>query len=214
MATAFPRKSSWLALLASVGTISAQSPFWTYTTRFQDCMSVYISNLSRVRWCTDMSSSSTYEGVYSTYTDTTSCRIKSTVTPTATPYSTDSDYYSYDVPDEAIVTAEWYSAGSVPESDLVPTIDYYATTTRSTEISTSTYHVFSMQVTYTAPADCSSQFTFTTNASVSVPTQVINQVTPYAVVTSTPSPTRRTYCDTMLVSRIVSLTLIRCILHL
>lgn len=37
MTTALPRKSSWLALLASVGTITAQSPFWTYTTRFQDC---------------------------------------------------------------------------------------------------------------------------------------------------------------------------------
>lgn len=164
--------------------------------------------------CTDISNSSTWTGIYSTYTSTTSCEIKSTVTPTATPYSTDSDYYTYDVPDEALVTAEWYSAGAVAESDLVPTVDYYATTTESSERTTSTYHVFSMRVTYTAPPDCSSDFTFTTNASVSVPTQVINQVTPFAVVTSTPSPTRCMYFCMVFLCMIVSLTVTSCIVYL
>ncbi|KAF1966573.1 hypothetical protein BU23DRAFT_603479 [Bimuria novae-zelandiae CBS 107.79] len=172
MAIASARKSSWLAFLTGLATVTAQTPYWTYTTRFQDCYS-------------------TWEGVYSTYTSTTSCAIKSTVTPTETPYSTDGDFYTYGVDaDQLMVTAEYYSSGAVPNSDLEPTYDIYATTTDSSTTSTSTYHVFSMLVTYTAPSSCSSSFTMTTNASVLVPTQVIDQVTPYAVVTSTPSPTR------------------------
>ncbi|KAJ4350424.1 uncharacterized protein N0V89_009045 [Didymosphaeria variabile] len=178
MATASLRKTSWLALLAGVSTVTAQSSssaFWTFTTRYQDCID-------------------TYTGIYSTYTTSSTCTIKDSVTPTATPYEVSgkdtSDYYGYEYSDLQVFTA-WYTAGAVPDSDLKPTYNYDLDATTTTERTTSTYYEFSMQVTYTAPTDCPTPFTFTTNASVTVPTQVLDQVTPYATVVSTPAPTRR-----------------------
>ncbi|KAJ4299256.1 hypothetical protein N0V90_004500 [Kalmusia sp. IMI 367209] len=170
MAKVFARKTSWLALLAGSATVTAQSAFWTYTSRFQDCYYPYTY----------------YDG------DTTSmstwCDIKSTVTPTVSPTSTST--YSYSTGDLELVYA-WYTSNAVAESDIIPYSRYDPDATTTTETTTSTYHVFSMQVTYTAPTYCETPFTVTTNASVSVPTEVLDQVTPFMVITSTPTPTRR-----------------------
>lgn len=177
MATALLRKASWLALLAGAATVTAQSStaFWTYTKRYQDCVS-------------------TDTGIYSDYTYTYTCTIKDSVTPTVEPYEiatpthyTYNGYDDYGGSDIDIYTA-WYSAGAVPDSDLKPTYDYDATTTTRT---TYTYYDFSILVTYTAPTDCPTPFTFATNVSVNVPTQVLHSVTPYAVDTFTPAPTAR-----------------------
>jgi hypothetical protein len=175
MPTAALRKASWLALFAGVSTVTAQStPFWTFTTRYQDCFD-------------------TYEGVYSTYTTSSTCTIKDSVTPTVTPYAvatpTSDDYY-YGYSDLQVFTA-WYTSGAVPDSDLEPTYNYDLDATTTTQRSTSTYYEFSMLVTYTAPASCPTPFTFTTNASVAIPTQVVNQLSPVAVETSIPAPTAR-----------------------
>lgn len=174
MATAVLRKTSWLALFVGATTVTAQSSaFWTFTTRFQDC-------------------TYTDSGVYSDYTYSSTCTIKDSVTPTVEPYEINTptsrsyDYY-YGSSDIDVYTA-WYTSGAVPNSDLKPTRDYDATTTART---TSTHYDFSMLVTYTAPTDCPTSFTFTTNASVNVPTQVLHSVTPYAVDTSIPVPTAR-----------------------
>ncbi|KAL5410923.1 hypothetical protein PMIN03_005164 [Paraphaeosphaeria minitans] len=176
MAAAVLSKASWLALFAGVTIVTAQSnsAFWTFTTRYQDC--TYADS-----------------GIYSDYTYSSTCTIKDSVTPTVEPYeistpTSDSYDYYYGSSDLKMYTA-WYTAGAVPDSDLKPTYDYDATTTRAR--STSTYYDFSMLVTYTAPADCPTSFTFTTNASVNVPTQVLHSVTPYAVDTSIPVPTAR-----------------------
>ncbi|KAF2439563.1 hypothetical protein P171DRAFT_125150 [Karstenula rhodostoma CBS 690.94] len=172
MATAVLRRASWLALLAGATAVTAQSSaFWTFTTRYQDCTYIY----------------------YSTYTTTATCTIEDSVTPTVEPYeittpTSDSNNYYYGYSDLQLFTA-WYTAGAVPDSDLKPTYNYDATTT--TARSTSTNYDFSMLVTYTAPTDCPTSFTFTTNASVNVPTQVLHSVTPYAVETSIPVPTAR-----------------------
>jgi hypothetical protein len=170
MAVTRAQKASWLALLCNLAAVGAQTstPFWTYTTRFQD----YVST-----------SKYTYmDGDTSTYSYTYTKTIKSNVTPTSSAYSTSTYEYSYD--DELQLVYAYYSDGAVAESDLE--LDYSATRYLPTTSDTATT-VFRMPITYTAPASCPSAFTFSTDETVSVPTQVVDQVTPVSKSTGTPS---------------------------
>jgi hypothetical protein len=169
---------SWLALAAALATVQAQtrtstrtssstysssSAFWTYTSRIQDSVSTTV-----------------YTGFDETYTDSyTSTRaIKTDASPTATPYSTSTSdsyyYYSYD--EDVQYVYAYYSDGAVPESMLEPTYDYSAGLTSTS--SDSVYTVFRMPVTYTAPASCPTPFTVSVDETVTVPTEVRDQVTP------------------------------------
>jgi hypothetical protein len=168
------QKTAWLALLAGLASVQAQSrassgsgSFWTYTSRMQD----YVST-SRYTYGVDDTT------VFS-YTSTRD--IKSGATPTVTPYSTStqSSYYSYD--EDLEIVFAWYSEGSVPEADLSPTYD--PSGPRTTSSDDTVYTVFRMPVTYTAPASCPTQFTVSVDETVSVPTEVRDQVTPTSVRT-------------------------------
>ena len=119
-------------------TTRSTSAFWTYTARYVESVS---------------------ESLYTYYDDSVTTdsyavtrTVKDAVTPTASPYSTSSDYaYYYD--DLQIVYA-YYTAGAVAESDLEPEYDYYATTTSASTTTTIKNIDFSMPVTMTAPALC------------------------------------------------------------
>ncbi|KAF2677936.1 hypothetical protein K458DRAFT_423496 [Lentithecium fluviatile CBS 122367] len=170
MAAPRAQKASWLALFLGLATVQAQTStgaFWTYTSRYMD----YIST-TKYTYASDDTT---------TYSYTSTRTIKSNVTPTQTPYSTStqSSYYSWD--EDLEIVYAYYSDGAVPEADLEPTYDYSAT--RTTSSTMSLYTVFYMPVTYTAPASCPTQFTFSTEENVSVPTEVRDQVTPTSVST-------------------------------
>lgn len=171
--------STWFALVALAATASAQrssggSKFWTATTRYQDCISTDPTPYTRIN------------GAVTTYTYSTTCTIKDSVSPTVSPYSTSTDNgYYYD--DLALVY-QYYSDGAVASSDLY---DRRATSSSSQY----TYYSFVMPVTMEYPSSCPTPVTWSTNASVNVPTQVLPQITPLSVETS--SPTRYAYKDTM-----------------
>lgn len=110
--------------------------------------------------------------------------VKSTVTPSATPFSTSTydSLYSYD--DDLELVYAYYSQNAVAETDLEP--DRYASDYTSTRTTTEyTYTIFYMPVTYTAPSSCSSQFTWNTSDIVSVPTEVRDQMTPVSTALTT-----------------------------
>ncbi|KAL6707303.1 hypothetical protein ACN47E_004291 [Coniothyrium glycines] len=144
------------------------SAFWTVTSRYVE--SVTESPYTR------------YDGVVTTYADTTYRTIKSTVTPTATPTSTSfAGHYYYDDVDTIYA---FYPSSAVADTDLAPEYDY-ASATASTTSSAYTYMYFSMPVTMTAPASCPTPFTVTTSASVDVPQAVTHLVTPTSTDVST-----------------------------
>ncbi|PVH90601.1 hypothetical protein DM02DRAFT_429777, partial [Periconia macrospinosa] len=166
MAATRAQKAPWLAILFNLVVVNAQTttmPFWTYTERYQLSTSKY----------TFMNS----------YIETTSSMrtIKSGVTPTVTPYSTYIDPY-YSRYDNLQLVFAYYTDGAVPETDLSAT-GLTRTRTSSSPVDT----VFRMPVTYTAPASCPTQFTYSTDETVPVPTEVIDQLTPVSVVTGTPT---------------------------
>jgi hypothetical protein len=153
-----------VALLSFAANTIAQSStyngsaYWTYTSRY----AAFASPSPYTRG----------NGVVTTYTVTDRLRtVKPSVTPTATPTSTTTYYSTY--ADLEIVYQYYGVDAGVAESDLVPERDYSATTT-----STVSNVAFSMPVTMTAPASCPTQFTVTTTASVTVPSQVWDSITP------------------------------------
>jgi hypothetical protein len=169
------------AFLSFVATASAQydfsdeytstsslktSMFWTATQRFAQMVTV--STYTR--------GASTATPLFYTYTVTRT--VKPTITPTATPISTSTYTQSYN---DLKYIYQFYAAGVVPQSDLVPesTYDSSATTTSTT---TSTSITLYMPVTMTAPASCSTQFSVTTTATVSVPSAVLPQLKPTSTV--------------------------------
>lgn len=158
-----------MALLALATTTSAQfsttsdfdttTPFWTYTSRLMESVSV-----------------STFTRTYTTnrlYTYTTTRAVLPTVTPTATATSTSTSTNRYS---DMKIIYQYYATGAFAESDLVPERVYGSST--STTTTTDTRIIFSMPVTMTAPSSCPTQFTVTTSATVTVPSQVWPQVTP------------------------------------
>ncbi|KAF2832680.1 hypothetical protein CC86DRAFT_263052, partial [Ophiobolus disseminans] len=142
---------------------TSTAAFWTYTSRFAlfATPSPYTS----------------VNGVVRTYTVTDIRTIKPSVTPTATPTST-SIYARYT---DLQLVYQYYPIGAVnAESDLVPEDDFYSATRTSTSVSSSI--VFLMPVTLTAPASCPTQFTATTAATVTIPSQVWDQIRPTSTV--------------------------------
>lgn len=146
---------------AQFGQATSTSAFWTYTSRLAALAtpSVYTSR----------------NGGVSTFTYTDIHTVKPSVTPTASPTSTRTYTGSYD--DLELVYA-YYGVGAVAESDLVPEYDY--SYTRTSTVTTSI--VFSMPVTMTAPTYCPTPFTVTTTATVSVPSQVWDQIKPTSTI--------------------------------
>jgi hypothetical protein len=176
MATTRAQQASWLLLLINIAAVNAQTstPFWTYTSRFVESIS--------------LSQYTFMAGDTTTYSDTSTRTVKSGVTPTVTAFST-STYDSLYGYDDLQVVYAYYTDGAVPESDLEPTFDYsdysrtrYQTTSTTDSLQT----VIKMPVTYTAPASCPTSFTYSTDEIVSVPTQVIDQVTPTSKSTGSP----------------------------
>ncbi|KAF2871391.1 hypothetical protein BDV95DRAFT_494075 [Massariosphaeria phaeospora] len=167
---------SWLAIFLNI--CLARASFWTHTYRLQE-------SLATSTW----SYGSTYVDEM-TYTETRTMSPK--VTPTETPTSA---FTSPGLYQDLDLVYEYYAPSAVAESDLVPdsTYDLDATTTLSSS-SVYTLIVFLMPVTYTAPASCPTQFTFSTDESVDVPTEVTDQLTPATVVTDTPL-SHQTYID-------------------
>ncbi|KAH7093475.1 hypothetical protein FB567DRAFT_174765 [Paraphoma chrysanthemicola] len=151
-----------VALLSLATTAIAQSSsgfaYWTYTSRY----AAFASPSPYTRG----------NGEVTTYTVTDRLRtVKPSITPTATPTSTSTYYSTY--ADLQIVYQYYGLNAGVAESDLVPERDYSATTT-----STISNVRFSMPVTMSAPASCPTPFTITTTASVTVPSQVWDRITP------------------------------------
>ncbi|KAH8711793.1 hypothetical protein GQ44DRAFT_776516 [Phaeosphaeriaceae sp. PMI808] len=137
---------------------SFTSAFWTYTSRYAAIASP--TTYSR------------YSGGVTTATVTVRSRtVKPTATPSGTPTSTRIYMSAYA---DLQVVYEYYGVNAVAESDLVPERDSLALTT--TDVST--IISFSMPVTLTAPASCPTPFTITSTASVSVPSQVWDQLKP------------------------------------
>lgn len=182
MAPVHYHMGSWLALFASLAVVQAQtrtssrtttsrtssstSPFWTYTSRFQYSVSTSLYTYRDGSVDTDL------------YTATRT--IKSGVTPSVAPARTTTEpFYGYD---SLQIIEAYYSPGAVAESDLSPTYSFGATT-RTTTSSMYVSTEFRMPVTYTAPASCPTQFTISLNETVSVPTEVRDQVTPVTIIT-------------------------------
>ncbi|KAF2029580.1 hypothetical protein EK21DRAFT_89671 [Setomelanomma holmii] len=170
-----------VALLSFAATTFAQtststyngSAFWTYTSRYAA-----------------LASPSPYtrgNGVVTTYTITDRMRtVKPSVTPTATPTSTTTYYSTYA---DLEIEYQYYGINAVAESDLLPKEDYYNSASTTSTLSAI---AFSMPVTMTAPASCPTQFTVTTTASVTVPSQVWDRVTPVSKASAS-TTTRSTY---------------------
>jgi hypothetical protein len=157
------RRALWLLPVST----SAQSFFWTITSRFELSESV---------------TSYDYETSTDYYTYTTTRTIKSGVTPTATIASTTTWERSYA---DILEVSAYYPPGSVQETDLLPEDALFNDATTTSTDYTGT--LFYMPVTYTAPASCSSQFTWSTDESVYIPTDVIDQIKPTSVVTEPPT---------------------------
>lgn len=149
----------------------AQGMFWTYTSRLY--YSLTTSTYTYTYAGTDLDS----------YTFTRTRTISPSVTPTRAAVSTSTYERTYE---DLEVIYEYYPPGAVADSDLVPetTYDPDATTTTTTSY---TGTVFLMPVTYTAPASCPTQFTYSTDEVVNVPTEVADQLTPASIVTDPPS---------------------------
>ncbi|KAF2119654.1 hypothetical protein BDV96DRAFT_567991 [Lophiotrema nucula] len=153
------RLAVWLSLLLNA--MVANASFWTITSSYELSLS---------------------SGRYYTYTSTRT--IKTSVTPASAAVSTSTyDRTYYDL-EEIYV---FYPPDSVEESELEPEYVYGATTTTDVSSSSYTGTIFLMPVTYTAPSTCSSQFTFSTDEVVYVPTEVIDQIHPTSIVTDPPS---------------------------
>ncbi|EOA87535.1 uncharacterized protein SETTUDRAFT_161082 [Exserohilum turcica Et28A] len=151
-------------------TTRSTSAFWTYTARYEEAATE--------------SPYTYYDGSVITDTYTVYRTIKDDVTPTASPYSTSTGSGF----DDLQVIAEYYTAGAIPDSDLIPeTTDLFGSSA-STK-STTTSIEFIMPVTMTAPSSCPTPFTVTTTAAVTVPPEVTAQVTPTSVKTDTSSVT-------------------------
>jgi hypothetical protein len=159
-----------VALLSLAATASAQvfsattstSAFWTYTSR----LAAFASPSTRT----------SANGGVRTYTYTDIRTIKPTVTPIAAPTST--SIYDGRYNDLQIVY-QYYAIGAVTaESDLVPERDYSASRTSTTSSSI----IFSMPVTMSAPASCPTPYTVTATATVSIPSQVWDQIKPTSTV--------------------------------
>jgi hypothetical protein len=138
-----------------------RAAFWTVTSRF-----LYSLDITTY----------TYGSTEDYYTYTSTRTISPSITPTSAAVSTTTYHQTYNDLD---VVSVFYPPGAVANSDLEPT-DYpnYSTPTRGT--------IFMMSVTYTAPASCTSSFTWATEEVVAVPTEVIDQVTPSTIVTEAP----------------------------
>ncbi|KAF2133783.1 hypothetical protein P153DRAFT_362849 [Dothidotthia symphoricarpi CBS 119687] len=157
-----------LSVSVASGYSTSQPPFWTYTSRFAESTSI------RQYTYTD--------GDTETYTNTYTLELKTGVTPTATPTSTTRDTYYYD---DMLVIEEYYPTDAVAASDFVDSSYYnYETYSTASTTVTSTYVTFYMPVTIVAPASCPTPFTVTTTETVSVPTEVRDQVTPTSTETS------------------------------
>jgi hypothetical protein len=163
MAPRFAQTAIWLAVLLQACSVRATA-FWTYTSRFQYARE------------TDIYTYSTYVQTY----EYTSMRrtIKPKVTPTVSAVSTST--YSYS-DDDLMLVYEWYPESAVAESNLEATYDYDATTTTTT--SEYSYTVFYMAVTYTAPSSCPTPFTYSTDESVYVPSEVREDIVPLSTTT-------------------------------
>ncbi|KAH7115922.1 hypothetical protein B0J11DRAFT_538750 [Dendryphion nanum] len=152
----------FLALLFHI--VLARAAFWTATSNYM--LSTSTSTYTYRSTSLDL------------YTRTSIRTIKQGATPTGSVISstTSTDTY-YDI----LYTRITYAQGAVGESDLLSSTlfnsdEYYR--------STSTYYY--MDVTFTAPASCPTQFTYKTSVSVTVPTPVTDQVTPKSTKTGTP----------------------------
>ncbi|KAG9185813.1 hypothetical protein G6011_07144 [Alternaria panax] len=154
-------------------TTRSTSAYWTYTARYVESMSESLYTY--------------YDNSVTTDSYTVTRTVKDDATPTASPYSTTSDYDNYY--DDLQIVYAYYTAGAVAESDLEPEYDYYATTTTASTTTTIKNIEFSMPVTITAPASCPTPFTVTTSASVDVPSQVTAQVSPTSIETYSSSTT-------------------------
>jgi hypothetical protein len=153
----------WLGFLLNACAVNATA-FWTYTSRYQYARE------------TDIYTYSTYQQTYE-YTGMTRT-IKPKVTPTVSALSTSTYSDSFDDMD---LIYEWYPENAVAESNLEPPYDFDATTTSTT--SEYSYTVFYMAVTYTAPASCPTPFTYSTDESVFVPTEVREDIVPLSTST-------------------------------
>jgi hypothetical protein len=159
-----------VALLSFSGAANAQffssepytSAFWTYTSRYAAMVSV--SPYTRTN------------GVVSTYTITDRRRtVKPTVVPKATPTSVTTYYSTYA---NLEIEYQYFGLNAVAETDLIPEQE----TSVMNSMSVSSTITFYMPVTMTAPASCPTQFTVTTSATVTVPSQVWSQITPSSKV--------------------------------
>lgn len=139
----------------------AEGLFWTVTSRYE------------VQQAVETYTFGSYE---EPVTYSTTRTISASVTPTATPLST-ATYPNRR--DDVETVMLFYSPGAVAESDLEPTYFRTATTTDATLTWTS----FLMPIVYTAPATCSSDFTFTTSTDVYVPSEVQDQLKPTSIET-------------------------------
>ncbi|KAF2737421.1 hypothetical protein EJ04DRAFT_488070 [Polyplosphaeria fusca] len=160
------QRTAWLAPALSTFLAPAHAYFWTVTSRFELSMSTETYSFLD-------------ESTYYTYTSTRT--IVSGVTPTATVVSTTTYERSYM---DILEVSAYYPPDSVKESDLVPEDALFGDATTTTDY---TGTVFYMPVTYTAPATCTSQFTFSTDESVYIPTDVVDQIQPASVITDPPT---------------------------
>ncbi|KAH8896725.1 hypothetical protein GQ53DRAFT_743331 [Thozetella sp. PMI_491] len=109
------------------------------------------------------------------YTWTRTRTVKPSITPTASPVTTSTTSNAY--LDVAYVYV-YLPEGAVAESDLAPTA---AKTTDSGDTTT----VYVEDVYFTAPASCPTAFTYTSQTTLDIPTDVVDMVTPTSTATTT-----------------------------
>ncbi|EGS19456.1 uncharacterized protein CTHT_0049170 [Thermochaetoides thermophila DSM 1495] len=159
---------SWMASFAILGALIAQlpavfcqttstseEPYWTITSyRIESVSTSYF----------------TYDGTVFTATYGRMYEIAPTATPTASPTSTTTWSYS-----DYLIKTLYLPPGAVPESDIVKSSTYTAGDNRVTD--------FVVEVTYTAPSSCPTQFAITTLTEVYIPIAVRPHLTPTKTVT-------------------------------
>ncbi|OAQ58863.1 hypothetical protein VFPPC_11047 [Pochonia chlamydosporia 170] len=172
-------KALWPSLLLA-GTVHAAK--WTIT-------SVFVQTVTEYTYTDRFPDSTTT--VTSKYTRNTGVTLKPSVTITATPItattSTSSYYYYYngqEVPgdgsDDVVYIKRYYPSGAIATSDLTSSTYRY-----NQRDYTSTY--FFQTIEYTAPTSCPTPFTVTTTSRISVPSQVVDQVSIRTATTSVSS---------------------------
>lgn len=148
-----------------------RAAFWTVTSNYQYDLTT---------------SAYTYHYLSSVDIDvyTTTRTIEKGATPTGPALSTSTSYYSYQ---DIEYVSVFYPPGAVAQAQLLPETGVFDTTTDDTST------VYYMPVTFTAPASCTSSFTWATTTPVAVPSAVIDQMKPTSTKTELGSTYTYTY---------------------